>query len=147
MSSAPESRWPGERLGLPASGPRSVARLGRRIAAIFLDWGIAMLLSLAFFPVRSGEEGSLPTTDPWITLALFAGLQLLFLWIVNGSIGHLVLGMRVVPVDPAPLGLWRPIVRTVLLCLAIPALIWDQDQRGLHDRLAGTVLVRYGRRA
>ena len=37
---------------------------------------------------------------------------------------------------------WRPLVRTVLLCLAIPALIWDRDQRGLHDRGAGTVLVR-----
>jgi hypothetical protein len=33
-------------------------------------------------------------------------------------------------------------VRTVLLCLAIPAFIWDRDQRGLHDRVAGTMLVR-----
>ena len=32
--------------------------------------------------------------------------------------------------------------RTVLLCLAIPALIWDRDQRGLHDKAAQTVLVR-----
>ena len=30
----------------------------------------------------------------------------------------------------------------VLLCLAIPALIWDRDQRGLHDKAAQTVLVR-----
>jgi hypothetical protein len=34
------------------------------------------------------------------------------------------------------------VVRTVLLCLAIPALIWDADLRGLHDRAAGTMLVR-----
>jgi hypothetical protein len=33
-------------------------------------------------------------------------------------------------------------VRTALLCLAIPALIWDADHRGLHDRVAGTMLVR-----
>jgi hypothetical protein len=33
-------------------------------------------------------------------------------------------------------------VRTVLLCLAVPALIWDRDQRGLHDKAAQTVLVR-----
>jgi hypothetical protein len=33
-------------------------------------------------------------------------------------------------------------VRTVLLCLLIPAFITDRDQRGLHDRAAGTVLVR-----
>jgi hypothetical protein len=36
--SEPESRWPGERLGLPAEGPRSIARLGRRVAALFIDW-------------------------------------------------------------------------------------------------------------
>jgi len=34
------------------------------------------------------------------------------------------------------------VIRTVLLCLFIPAVIWDRDQRGMHDRLAGTVLVR-----
>ena len=129
--SAPESRWPGERLGLPVDGPRSIARLGRRVAALFIDWGFAVLISFAFF-----------RSDSWVTLAIFAVEQLVFLWIVNGSIGHLILRMRVVPVEPARLGLWRPIVRTALLCLAIPALIFDRDQRGLHDRLAGTMLVR-----
>ena len=38
--------------------------------------------------------------------------------------------------------LWRPIVRTALLCLVVPAVIADADQRGLHDRVAATVLVR-----
>jgi hypothetical protein len=28
------------------------------------------------------------------------------------------------------------------VCLLIPALIWDRDGRGLHDRSIGTVLVR-----
>ena len=39
-------------------------------------------------------------------------------------------------------GLWRPVGRTALLALVIPAVIWDADQRGLHDKAAGTVLVR-----
>jgi len=33
-------------------------------------------------------------------------------------------------------------VRSVLLGLAIPALVWDSDQRGFHDKIAGTVLIR-----
>ena len=33
-------------------------------------------------------------------------------------------------------------VRTVLLCLAIPAVVTDSSGRGLHDKLAGTVIVR-----
>jgi uncharacterized RDD family membrane protein YckC len=136
VTSSAESRWPGERLGLPAEGPRSIARFGRRLGALVIDWAIAWVLSVAFFPISPFQ------TNPWITLGIFAGEQLLFLWIINGSIGHLILRMRVVPVNPARLGLWRPIVRTLLLCLAVPALIWDRDQRGLHDRAAGTMLVR-----
>ncbi|MDQ1597583.1 MAG: hypothetical protein QOI70_1007, partial [Microbacteriaceae bacterium] len=57
-------------------------------------------------------------------------------------IGHLLLGMRVVPVAGGWIGPWRPIVRTLLLSIIIPAVIWDRDKRGMHDRAAGTVLVR-----
>lgn len=134
-SDAPVNRWPGERLGLPETGPRSVVRPGRRIVGILIDWGVAYLLSWAFFPTSQG-------TDPFVTLGIFAALQYLFLLVVNGSLGHLIVRARVVPLTGGYLGVWRPAVRTVMLCLAIPALIWDRDQRGLHDKAAGTVLVR-----
>jgi len=127
--------WPGQRFGLPDDGPRSVARLGRRLAAIAIDWAISYGLSWLFFRAADG------TANPWVTLAVFAVLTLLFELFFNASIGHLVLRMRVVPIRGGSLAPWRPLVRTALLCLAIPALIWDRDQRGLHDRLAGTVLV------
>lgn len=123
--------WPGRSLGLPESGPRSVARLGRRLAALAIDWAAAVILSVAFF-----------SYDPWATLAIFAIMQSILLLTANGSAGHLLLGMRVVPIRGGYLGPWRPFVRTLLLCLVIPAVIWDRDQRGMHDRLIGTVLVR-----
>lgn len=130
-----ENRWPGERLGLPQEGPRSVGRLGRRIVALCIDWAIAYLLSWVFFRTPEG-------TDGFITLGIFAALQYLFLVVVNGSVGHLAMRLRLVPMSGGYLGAWRPAVRTLLLCLVIPAVIWDRDQRGLHDRAAGTVLVR-----
>jgi hypothetical protein len=34
-------------------------------------------------------------------------------------------------------------VRTALLMVVVPALVWDSDQRGFHDKVAGTVLIRY----
>lgn len=40
------------------------------------------------------------------------------------------------------LGVLRVLLRTLLLALVIPALIWDRDGRGLHDRLARAVQVR-----
>lgn len=130
-SSSPAAEWPGKGLGLPESGPRSVARLVRRIAALAIDWGSAVVISVAFF-----------SYDPIATLLIFAVVQVVFLLILNGSPGHLIMGMRVVPEKPGPLGIWRPFVRTILLCLVIPAVIWDRDQRGLHDRAIGTILVR-----
>ena len=130
---AASSDWPGKRLGLPEAGPRSVGRLGRRIGAIAIDWAISYLIALAFF--RWDQTGLM-------ILAVFAVEQILFLLVVNASLGHLILGLRLVPLVPGYLGVWRPIVRTILLCVVIPAVIYDKDHRGLHDKVAGTVLVR-----
>jgi uncharacterized RDD family membrane protein YckC len=123
--------WPGKRLGLPESGRRSIGRLGRRIAALAIDWGLSVLVSVAFFDY-----------SPWATLDVFAITQIVFLATAGGSVGHLVLGLRVVPLSGGWIGIWRPVLRTVLICLVIPAVIWDTDQRGVHDRVAGTVLIR-----
>lgn len=131
VTSPSAASWPGRSLGLPEAGPRSVARLGRRLIALAIDWGTAVVVSIAFFAYDGGA-----------TLAAFAVAQIVFLVTANASVGHLLLGMRLVPVAGGYLGLWRPIVRTILLCLVIPAVIFDRDQRGMHDRLVGTVLVR-----
>ena len=131
MTSPASNDWPGRRLGHPEAGPRSIGRPGRRFAALAINWASAVVISVAFF-----------NYDPFATLAIFAAAQAIFLLTANGSVGHLALGMRVVPIAGGYLGVWRPFVRTVLLCLVIPAVIWDRDQRGMHDRLIGTVLVR-----
>lgn len=125
------SRYPGERLGLPEEGPGSVARPGRRIVGIAIDWALAVLISVAFFHY-----------DAWATLVIFAVMQVVFIPTIGGSIGHRVVGLRLVPLTGGWVGVWRPLVRTVLLAIVIPALVWDSDQRGFHDKVAGTVLIR-----
>lgn len=124
-------------MGLPATGRLSIARLGRRIAALLIDQAPAYLVAVAFFRSSDGIIDGLALT------LIFAALQVVFIPTIGGSLGHRLLGMRVVAVGGGWVGPWRPIVRTVLLMLVIPAAIWDADQRGMHDRLAGTVLVRY----
>ena len=127
------SQWPGERLGLPESGPRSIARVGRRILAILVDWLLAAIP--AYFLV-GGPHAS------WWNLLFFALLQIIFIPTIRGSIGHRLLGMQLAAIDGSWIGWWRPIVRTLLLVLVIPVLVWDSDQRGFHDKIAGTVLIR-----
>lgn len=129
------SRWPGERLGLPDSGPGSVGRLGRRLAALAIDWAAAMLIALLFARYDS-------LVYSWVTLGIFALMQILFIPTIGGSVGHRLVGMRVVPLVGGWVGPWRPVVRTLLLVIVLPAVVWDSDQRGFHDKVAGTVLIR-----
>ena len=123
--------YPGERLGMPATGPGSIGRPGRRIGALAIDWTAAVILSIAFFDY-----------DAFATLVIFAVVQMVFIPTAGGSPGHRILGMRVVRLGGGWVGLWRPIVRTLLLIVVIPAVVWDPDQRGLHDKVVGTVLIR-----
>ena len=134
--------YPGERLGLPAQGPGSIGRIGRRIAALLIDYTAATVIAMAFLAY---DPWALPYEAGWRQFApmiVFAVIQILFLPTAGGSPGHRIVGMRVERLGGGWTGLWRPIVRTLLLILVFPAVIWDADQRGLHDKIAGTVLIR-----
>ena len=124
-------QWAGQRLGLPESGPGSLAKLGRRALALMIDWALAMLVSQAF----AGGDST-------ITLTVFAVMQLLLVATLGCSVGHRVLGLQVRRLDGQYVGLWRSLLRVALILLVIPATIWDGDNRGLQDKAAGTVLVR-----
>jgi uncharacterized RDD family membrane protein YckC len=124
-------KWAGERLGLPESGPGSLAKLGRRTIALVIDWGLAMVVSQAF----AGGNSS-------VTLVVFALMQFLLVSTLGYSVGHRVLGLQVRRLDGQYVGLWRSLIRVLLILLVIPATIWDGDNRGLQDKAAGTVLVR-----
>lgn len=126
----------GERLGLPQDGPGSIAPLGRRFGAIFIDWGLCMLI--AYGLLTGGDLGS---AGNW-ALLVFAVLGVLTVGTVGFTPGKRLLGLRVVSARGGRLTLPRAVVRTVLLVLAVPALVWDRDSRGLHDRLSGAVQVR-----
>ncbi len=124
------SRYPGERLGLPESGSGSIARAGRRIIAIMIDWGIALLISNFAFG-----------GDAWATLAIFAVEQILLVGTLGYSIGHRATGIHVVRAGGGAPGPLAALVRSLLLCLVVPAVIFDPDHRGLHDKAMNTLLL------
>ncbi len=123
--------YPGRRLGLPQEGPGSVARFGRRLLAIGVDWGLALLVAHGLFGGGS-----------WTTLGVFTAMTVVLLASAGQTIGQKLLGIRLVQLSGAAPGLLRSLGRSLLLALAVPALIWDRDQRGLHDRSMGTLLLR-----
>lgn len=126
----------GKRLGLPEQGPGSVAPLGRRFGAIFIDWALCLLIAYGLF-----ARGDQQAAGNW-AVGIFLVLSLLTVGTIGCTPGKRILGLRVVAENGSRLAFGRVAVRSVLLCLVIPALIWDRDGRGLHDRLARAVQVR-----
>ena len=122
----------GQRLGRPPSGTGSVAPLTRRALALVVDWGLVLLVGRTLLP-------ELSSFGP---LVVFGVVQVLLVGTLGYSVGHRLLGLVVVRLDSGPAGTLAALLRTALLVLVIPAAVMDEDGRGLHDRAAGTVVVR-----
>ncbi len=147
--SGPSDAAAGTRLGLPASGRGALAPTGRRVVALLVDWLACQAIATVLLP-----------GDVLAPVWIFAVENLLLVGTIGTTLGHRLLGLRVRRVvapallaaaagddaaDPGPDVPPNPLlaaVRTALLCLVIPAVVWDADGRGLHDRLAGTAIVR-----
>ncbi|MFG1701665.1 RDD family protein [Nonomuraea sp. M3C6] len=128
--------YPGERLGLPEGGRGSIAGWGRRIGALVIDW---MICTWAIVQLLLRMN---PAESPWAPVVVFALQYLILVGFMGQTFGHRLAGIRVTAMDGGNPRLLPVLVRTVLLCLAVPALIWDRDHRGVHDRVSNTMVVR-----
>jgi uncharacterized RDD family membrane protein YckC len=137
-SAAADLGPPGERLGLPGTGPGSLAGYGRRLGALFIDWVVA-LLTVSFIAAVAGWRLSRGNLWP---LAAFGVETWLLTALLGLTVGKRLLGLRVLRLDGRPVGPLWALVRTALLLTVVPALLWDRDYRGLHDKAAHTVVVR-----
>ncbi len=137
-SSRDGESYPGSRLGMPQRGPGSVARFGRRLVGVMIDWLLCSVVAAALwgYSITGGDSGSFKP------LVIFAVQHLILVGTIGFTIGHRVVGLRVVRLGGGLPGFVPALARTILLVLAIPALIWDRDDRGLHDKVAGTVVIR-----
>lgn len=133
--SAQGSGYRGERLGLPETGSGSMASTGARVLALFIDWFAALIVSR----VLVGTPDTM--AESFATLGVFFVEVTLLTWLIGASFGQRIVGMRVVG-RTRPMGFTAAALRTLLICLAIPPLIWDADGRGLHDRAVDSVVVR-----
>ena len=142
-AAAAGSTYPGERLGLPPSGPGSVAGWGRRFAALAIDWvastlAAGLVFGYQWFGATAGEQG-------WVGLSpvfVFVLEATLLTALAGGSFGQLALRVVVVRIDNKPVTVLHAFLRSLLICLVIPPLVFNRDQRGLHDLAVNTVTLR-----
>ena len=116
-----------------------MASTGARIGAFIIDAIVANLLAGIpyFFRVRYT-----PNSRTFIVLGAYLLIELIFDATYGQTLGKRVLGIRVIRVDGNGLaGFPWLVLRTIPLGALIPAVVWDRDRRGLHDKAAGTVVV------
>lgn len=121
------------------AGPRLSAPMGRRLAALLVDWLIAYGLAGLGLAVGLVSAGWLSTAvlAIWFLLGVFA------VRLYGFTPGQYALGLRVVSTDQRlHVGVGRAAGRGLLIALVIPALFSDGDGRGLQDRLTATAVVR-----
>lgn len=120
-----------------AAGPETPTFL-RRFGALLVDWVIAQLVVVLVLRIDTTTGG----TAALAPVGVFALYTVLLLALTGGAtFGHRLFGLQVWKVRPGAFAL-QVVIRTLLLCLVVPAVLTSRDGRGFHDVAAGTRIVR-----
>jgi len=112
-----------------------------RILALVIDWLASTLVVMAIIGPGGWSEDRLSGT---YTLGVFVLESAVLTAFAGGSFGKLMTRLRVVRADGPgqQIDLLRALLRSILVALVIPPLVFRPDGRGLHDMVAGSVTVR-----
>jgi uncharacterized RDD family membrane protein YckC len=110
---------------------------GRRMLGVLIDWLMSYAIAIGFF-----VEFGAPSMGAVIFL-VFTAQYLIFAALGGATPGHRIVGLKIVRFSdggmPTPL---QALIRTGLLVLIITAITFDQNGRGVNERLSNTVLVK-----
>ncbi|HLL64614.1 MAG TPA: RDD family protein [Micromonosporaceae bacterium] len=114
-------------------GVQQPVPLGRRFSALLIDWLLCLFASAPLGGLRD---------NPWAAPAALVVEYGFFLGLFGQTPGMYLARIRCVGyATGGPIGIPRAILRGLLLTLFVPPLIMDREQRGLHDRASGSVIV------
>ena len=114
-----------------------MAGWGRRVGALLLDLVASALVARGLLGLTGSENAY-----GWVPSLVFVVEVTVLTALAGGSFGQLVLRLAVVRVNGGPLPLLQALVRTLLICLVVPPVVYNRDSRGLHDLAVGTIVVR-----
>ncbi len=102
------------------------------------------LVVIVFFGTNALAQGNV---EAFYVYPVFVLESAVFTHLLGGSFGKLMTRLRVVRVDRndqpvhAPVGIIAALLRSVMIILVIPPLVFRPNGRGLHDLVAGTATV------
>ncbi|MFD0783525.1 RDD family protein [Micromonospora azadirachtae] len=118
----------------PAADPSfTPPSIGRRFGALIIDWVLCLLAARIF---------ANPVSDGWAPVLVLVLEYGFFLGLFAQTPGMYITRIRCVSwFDGGRIGVFRGLLRGLLLALVVPALIMDAHRRGLHDRASGSVVT------
>lgn len=152
MARANAVRWP-----QPVEEADEDARMGARLLAVFVDVAVLALVDaiVVYFTMQIcgltlADLDILPKAPLFAFLAVQNGGYLVAFTAGGQTLGKMIAGIRVVTAGSgASLDIGRAAMRTLMwVLLAVPAglgflsAVFSADHRGLHDRIAGSRVVR-----
>ena len=117
---------------------REKVGLGLRVGAITLDWFMSYAIASAISGGISQSHGRSLTI-----LGIFFAEVSILTALQGASAGQKLMRLKVIRFsDGGQLAPLQVLIRTILLCLVVTAITYDENGRGLHERLSNSVLVR-----
>ena len=114
--------------------------LGRRMLALLIDWLMSYAIAIGFFAGSGDLVDRVPEARLPVVLIFFTEMFLMTAF-GGASAGHRIMRMKVVRFSDG--GVATPLqalIRTVLICLVVTAITFDDNGRGIHERLSNTKL-------
>lgn len=109
---------------------------GRRMLGLAVDWALCYFITWGFF----AEPGTSAFT--FANYFLYLGQYLLFSTLGGATPGHKIVGLKIVRFYDGQMAKPKQaLIRTALLAVVVTAVTFDQNGRGINERLSGTVLV------
>lgn len=117
---------------------------GRRLLGITIDWLAAYAITLGFF--AGGGSFLERSRGVGATVLLILAIEYLVLVAFGGaSFGHRIVGLKVVRFsDGGAVTPIQALIRTALMLPLVTAITFDENGRGVNERLSNTVLVQRG---
>jgi uncharacterized RDD family membrane protein YckC len=113
--------------------------LGRRMAALMVDW----LACYFIITAATGGIGQAAPNRSLMVLALFFAQVTTLSALQGASLGHRIFGVKIIRfADGGVITPLQALIRSALLVTVVFAITYDENGRGLHERLSGTVLTR-----
>ena len=104
---------------------------------VLIDWLLCAAIAKGFF------DGGQRWAEPYVAPAIFFAQYVFFATLGGATPGHRIVGLKIVRFSDA--GMPTPIqalIRASLLVIILTAITFDQNGRGINERLSNTVLVK-----